>query len=113
MWVPIAVLGIEPDEREQLPHLGVVISGNPVNVQRFGDDCTDGHAWVERRIRILEHDLHSPTSATQVAIGELQDVGALELDRPRRGLEQAQHTPSDRRLARARLAHQPERAAGS
>ena len=67
---------------------------------------------IEGRVRILEDDLHdSPASE---ALGPARPAGqldALERDPPgRRRLEPDQH-PRDRRLARARLADDSQRAA--
>ena len=51
---------VEADDVEQLadPRRAVAARADPVHDERLADDVADGHARVERRVRILEDDLH-------------------------------------------------------
>ena len=51
----------------------------------------DGHARVERGVRILEDDLHSRRSGRMAVLPSWSDVAAAEHDRPRGRLDQPQH----------------------
>src|SRR5688572_21417439 len=42
--------------------------GDFVNLQAFADDITDAHARIERRIRVLENNLHLPPHIAQLAL---------------------------------------------
>ena len=48
--------------------------------QRLLDDRSGAHPWVERRVRILEDDLHLAPQASQVAATQVQHVAAVEYD---------------------------------
>ena len=83
----------------------------PVHRQRLGQDLAHRHARVERGIGVLEDDLHVPAQAAQRVLAEVGDLLALEADRARGRLHQAQHQPAGRRLAAARFADQRQRLA--
>ena len=62
--------------------------------QRLGDDRADRHAGVERRVRILKHDLHARTQGPHLsagaAISQLQlalTANVLYLDGSPQGME--------------------------
>ena len=75
----------------------------------MGDGVADGHGRVEVGVRVLEDRLHPAPERTQVPLGEPGDVAALELDPPRRRLDEPQHRPPERRLAAAALPDDSER----
>ena len=65
--IPVHVAGVEADELEQIldrPVPPALRHGIGVDAERLADDLADAHPRVQRRVRILEHDLHS---ATQLA----------------------------------------------
>ncbi len=70
--IPVDVLGVEADDVEQL--LGALAAlprrANAMDQQRLGDDLTDGHAGVQRRVGVLEDDLDFSAEGLE--------VGALE-----------------------------------
>ena len=51
---------LKPDDVQQLLHplLPLRAVGQAVNEQRLADDVADGHPRIERRIRVLENNLH-------------------------------------------------------
>ncbi len=63
MRVPVRVMPVQPDERQELFDTRAVIAGHLVDDERFRDRGADRHAGIERRVRILEHDLHLASQA--------------------------------------------------
>ena len=61
----------------------------PVQPDRLADDLPAGHARVERRVRVLEDDVHLAPERPQLAAREVRDVGAVEPDRARRSARAA------------------------
>src|SRR5439155_13427074 len=82
-----------------------------VDAQRLGDDLADGHARVERCVRVLEDDLHLTTDVTHPAAAEARDVETVEDHLARGRLEQLDERPSKGGLAAAGLADESERLA--
>ena len=66
---------------------------------------------IERRVRILEDDLHLPAVGPQSRLAQARDVLAVKPDAAGGRLDQPQHGAADRRLAAAALADQAERLA--
>jgi len=79
-----------------------------VDIQRLTDDVTDGHAWVERGIGILENDLHLAPERAQLLLVEVGNVGATDLDQTGRWLVKTGNRAADRGLATARFTNQTE-----
>ncbi len=113
--VATGVVGHEADEVHHPAHLrGALRRGaDAVDPQALADAVADRRSRIERRVRVLEDDLHPPPERLEGAALDLRDVGPVERDRARRGLDQPQEQPPDRRLARSRLAHEPERLAAA
>jgi ABC-type oligopeptide transport system ATPase subunit len=113
--IAVVVLGREAHELEQLGHVALDLAAvaDVVDAQRIADDRAHPLARVERSVRVLEDHLHLPAQRLQLAAGELGDVAALEVDRARGELEQADDAAAERRLAATRFAHEPECLAGS
>src|SRR5438034_2225151 len=111
MRVTIEMHRIEPDEPEQLGDalLAPGARAQPVDDERLFDDLTCAHPRVQRRVRILKHDLHVAPRLAQTPAGKVEHVLAAESHRAGRGLDQPQHASPGRRLAAARLADEPER----
>src|SRR4030065_529385 len=72
-------------------------------------DVANPHPGVERGVRVLEDDLHLPPGPAEFFAGNLRDIPPLENHPPRFGGNQADRHASERRLAAARLPHQPYR----
>src|SRR5438270_7639461 len=98
--VAVGVLGVEAHEAHEFADaLAPRASVAPVDTKGLGDDAVDGHARVERRVRVLEHDLHRAAERAHRPRVLGQDVGAPELHRSRRGVDEAQEYAGGRRLA--------------
>src|SRR4029079_15871503 len=109
----IRVLRAQADGAQQLvaarpPLLAAV---EPVDSEWLRHDLTHGHARVERRVRVLKHDLKLAAHIAHTTAAERTDVRAAEDDPPRRRLEQLDHRAPERGLPAARLAHEAERLA--
>ena len=111
--VAVRVMAVQPDERQQLFDTRPVIAGHLVDDERLRDRGADRHAGIERRVRILEHDLHLASQPAQLALVDGGELGAAELHRARGRHDQLQHAPPDGRLARAGLADEAERLPGA
>ena len=104
------VLRRESDQSEQLRHpgLGPRVC-EAVQRQRFAQRLSHGHPWIERRVRVLENDLHEAPLRAQLAMRKGKDIAVLEPDFSGGRFDQAQDEPSGRRLAATRFADQRER----
>src|SRR5438105_3089327 len=72
VWVPARMFGTEADEAEQLRDpLGPVAAVLAVNLERLRHQRLHRHAGVERRVRILEHDLHVLADTAELAMVEI------------------------------------------
>src|SRR5205823_3068397 len=77
--------------------------------QRLGDDRLDAVPPVEGGPRVLEDRLHCAPERAPLRAAEPPDRLSFEVDVSRRRLEQSEHQPRQRRLARAALPHHAER----
>jgi len=80
-----------------------------MDLQALGDDFTDGHARIERRVGVLEHNLHVAPQGLELGPTLGKHILTVEIDRAASVGRQAQHGAADGRLAAARLTHQAER----
>ncbi len=114
--VAVDVLGLEPDEVQQLLHRPRAVAARHhlgMDVERLADDVADGHPRVQRRVRVLHDHLHPPPEPPQLAAADLEDVPAVQIG-PSRGRRLLAHEqPGERGLAAAGLADQPERLAAA
>src|SRR5690606_24526442 len=80
-----------------------------MNDQGLCDEAADGHPWVHRARRVLEH--HLDTSAQLFSLRPLRAVDVLSIDPHRPGcrLVQQHQGAGERRLAAARLSDDTER----
>ncbi|ELZ80681.1 hypothetical protein C454_10261 [Haloferax gibbonsii ATCC 33959] len=85
--------------------------GNPVNLQRFGDDVADGHSRVETGKRVLEDDLGVPAERLEFVVVHLEDVRPVEGDRAAGRLAQSEQRLAGRGLPAPGLADEAERLA--
>ncbi len=94
-----------------------VVGADAVDRHRLDQRLADREARVERRVRVLEHDLDALSHRQQLGAREREQVLAVEHrlagDRAAVRLVQAQERQAERRLARPRLADDAERAAGA
>ena len=105
----------EPHELQQLRHApgNLVRRKQAVRHDGLGDDLGDGHARVERGVRVLEHELDITAEGAPLARGERGDVTAVEGDGAARGRDQSGDHAANRRLAATGLAHEPEHLAAA
>jgi hypothetical protein len=99
------------DDLEHLGHTSarlVLVVDEPVDLQRMGDGLADRHRRVERRVRVLEHDLHAPPVLAQLPLAQLRDVPTFEDDAARGGANEPEQRAPERGLTAPRLADQPE-----
>ena len=89
----------------------VAARADAVHRERLGDDVADGHARVERRVRVLEDDLHLAPHLPHLLAAERRQLPPVEPDRAAGRLEQAEDAVPGGGLARAGLADEPERLA--
>ena len=84
--VAVDVLGVEPDDVEQLLGTRLCCSRpcpDAVDHERLGDDLADGHARVQARIRVLEDDLDVAAERLELRPLRAQHVAAVERDSTR------------------------------
>ena len=79
---------------------------------RLGDDVGDRHARIERRVRVLKHELRLAAEGARLRVVEREHVLTVEAHAARGRLDQPQHEAADGRLAGAGLADQRQRLAG-
>src|SRR4029079_3783596 len=86
------------------------LCGRPdlVDPETLADAVADRRSWVERRVRILEDDLHPPPVRLELRAGQLRDVLALDEDLAAVRLCRAKQDAADRRLPAARLTDQAD-----
>ena len=104
----------EADELEQLghPHAPLLPRERAVvDDERERDDLLDRLALVQRRVRVLEDDLHLAAQPAELAGGDTEEVGRLEMDGARGRLVEPEQQARERRLPRAGLADEPDRLA--
>ena len=89
-----------------------VAGASAVDAQRLGDDVADGHARVERRVRVLEDHLHPPAQRAQLRASRASVMSCAVERRSRpRSAREPQDRAAERGLAAALLADQAERLA--
>src|SRR4029079_11634090 len=108
--VAAGVVGREADRVLERLHLLAPLRRRPdlVDPETLADAVADRRSWVERRVRVLEDDLHPPPVRLELLAGQLRDVPALDEDLAGRRLDQAEQDATDRRLAATRLADQAD-----
>ena len=96
--VAVELAAREPDAPQHLDDLGAHggrVELGPMRPERLADDVADRHARVQRRERILEHDLHVALQRPQLRGRELAEIAA---EHGRRG---PPSTGTSLRIARA------------
>jgi hypothetical protein len=107
----VAETGVDADPLEELvgpaASLGSVVE--VVDVPGLGHDLADREARVDRGERVLVDQLDVASHPAQLVTVERQEVLSLQGDAASVGLDEPQEDPRQRRLARARFAHQTVR----
>jgi hypothetical protein len=113
--VAARVVRLEADHVHDPLDPGRALLGRPdaVDAQPLADAVADWRARVEARVRVLEDDLHAAPVRLELRAAQPRDVLAVEDDRPRRRLDEAQEEPADGRLAAARLTDEADRLAAA
>jgi hypothetical protein len=104
--------GREPDGVQQLPQPagdGRLVTAQSMGVQRLGEQRLDVLPRVERAQGVLEDHLHAPAHVAHRLRLERGDVGAVEEDLARGGLDEPEDGPAQGGLAAAGLPHQAVR----
>src|SRR5690606_21912199 len=78
-------------------------------VEGSADGFADALAWIERRKRVLENDLHAPAIGLERLMPEVADFLAIEPHPAAGGRDQPHQCQSGCRLAAARFADEAER----
>src|SRR4051812_11325242 len=106
----IRVFRAEADRAQQLVDpLAAAVTVDAVHAQRLRDDLADRHTRIQRRVRVLEHDLKLAPDLAHLPPLEVRDVAAVEQDPAGRRLDQLDDCAAERRLPAARLADEAER----
>ena len=111
--IAVRVARVEADDVEQLANAGGACATRTgaVHDQRLRDDVADGHPRVERRVRILEDDLHVAAQFPDLASRQFRQLLAHEPHRAARRLDQLEDAVAGCRLPGAGLADEAERLA--
>src|SRR5439155_24074957 len=112
--IAAGVLRKAPDAAQAVAHPGLPTAGvgeETVDAERLADDLSHRHARVQGAVRILEDHLDLATDGPQLGLVQRRQIAALEHHTPARRPLELQDATARRRLAAARLAHQPERLA--
>src|SRR5215475_4323168 len=110
----VRMLGQEAHVGQELAHTpGALraVADDAVHGQRLGDDLAHRHPRIQGAVRILEDHLHPPADRPERVLVERRQVATLEENLPAGRPLELQDAPTRRRLAAARLAHEPERLA--
>ena len=84
-----------------------------VDDERVRDALTNRHPWVQRRVRILEDDLHSLPERPEFPFLQVRDVRPLEADCARGGLNESKDRPTDGRFPASAFSDEPENLAAA
>src|SRR5439155_24754244 len=84
-----------------------------MDAERVSDRLLDRHRRVERRVRVLEDDLHPAPELAQLALGHVRDLLSLEDDASLARLHEPEQRSAERRLSTPRLTHEPEHLAAT
>ena len=114
MRIAVVEVGVETDDSQEFLHALVLgLAAQQAKVfQRLRDDVAHRHAWIQRRIRILEDHLQLPPLLAQILATQLGQIDALEEDVSGGDRQQLGNQPAKRRLPAPRLADQADGLAG-
>src|SRR5260221_275814 len=108
--IAVREVWVETDDLQELLHaLGLRLAAREVmHLERLADDVADGHAWVQRRVRVLEDHLHPAAHLPHRLAAELREFDAVELHFAGRRLVELEDRAAGRRLPATRLADEAE-----
>src|SRR5215217_800712 len=113
MRIAVVVLGVEPDDLEELLYPPLALAAGAiayvVGLQGLGDDVAHRHAGIQTRVGVLEDDLYVPAHAEHTLAVVTEYVLAVEDHLALRRFQKAQHEAGEGALAASRLPHKPER----
>ena len=115
MRIALLHLGREPDFNQQSVDAPRAVGRVRPDAERrhpFLDDFGHPHARVERRVGVLEYDLHLVAFGAQLGARQARQVLARKQHAPAGRFGEAQYAFAHGGLAAARLADQAERAPG-
>ena len=109
----VHALGAKPHALEQRGDpLPLLLAGRDlVHGEWLADDASNRHARIQRRVRVLEDDLHLAAQRPHPRPVVVRDVLAAQLDGSGGRLDQLQRGLAGRRLSASALAHEPQRLA--
>src|SRR5436190_12706823 len=83
-----------------------------MDIDRFTYDLADGHARIERAIRVLKDHLEFATPLAEFIAAHFRDVFTFQKNLSRRGVNQTKDGAPQRRFAAATFSDQPKSLAG-
>ena len=114
MAVAVGVLAVEPDDGKQAPHaVDAFVARHAVDHHRLDHDVADGHARIERSVRILKDHLQLFAVGDHFFLRKARQLVPLPLHAARGDVVQADDRAPGGRLAAAGLADQAERLAAA
>jgi hypothetical protein len=76
--------------------------------KRLGDDRTDRHPRIQRRVGILKDNLHVAAFSPKFFAAQRQEIDAIETNTSAVGLDQTKHRPACSGFSAARFTDQSE-----
>ena len=115
VWVGVGVARLQPALLEHLLHPlpRLTAAGDAMEHEGFGHQLADGAARVERRRRILEHDLHVAPQLPDARRACRCHLLPSDHDTPLVRVLEAEEAARGRRLTASALADQRDRLAGA
>ena len=113
VWITFGVEILHIHHTQQIDHAlpTFLRRADPMHHKPFHNALTDGHARIERRIRVLEHNLDVATQSLQLAATHREDVPTVEVYFSTGMGDQSQHGTADGRFPTPGLADQTQRLA--
>ena len=109
--IPLRVRRVQTHRLDQLPDpflTGFGIRRQFVDIERLADGFADGHARIQRAIRILKNHLQLAPPRAQLRAFEFRELFALKENAAGSRLDETHNRAAQRCLAAAALAHQPQ-----
>src|SRR5437899_1014469 len=93
--------GIQTDSLQKIRNtlLSLRSTGKAMNCKWLAYDSADGHAGIQRRVRILKNDLHVAPFAAQLMLAKSEQINAIESYGSDIGLYKTQNCTPGRRFS--------------